>query len=46
MEQEPFPALGEGLIVEHITEEARQFIVLVRSTMPASCCPLCGGSSD
>ncbi len=46
MEQEPYFALGEGLIVERITEEARQFIVLVRSTIPASCCPLCGGSSD
>jgi len=46
MEQISLLALGDGLIVEQIIEEAHQFVVLVRSTIPASCCPLCGGSSD
>lgn len=46
MEQISFLALGDGLIVEQVIEEAHQFIVQVRSTMPASCCPLCGGHSD
>lgn len=46
MEQISFLALGDGLIVEQVIEEAHQFIFLVRSTMPTSRCPLCGGSSD
>lgn len=46
MEEIPFLALGDGLIVEQIMEEAHQFVVLVRSTKPTSCCPLCGGCSD
>ncbi len=46
MEESSLFALGEGLIVEQILEEAHRFLVLVRSTMPTSCCPLCGASSD
>ena len=46
MEETSFLTLGEGLIIEQIIEEAHRFVALVRSTMPASCCPLCGDSSD
>ena len=46
MEAHSFFALGDGLVVEQIFEEAHQFVLLVRSTMPTSCCPLCGDSSD
>lgn len=46
MEEPSLFALGEGLVVEQIIEETHQFIIQVRSTMPASCCPLCGNASD
>ena len=46
MEEPSLFVLGEGLVVEQIIEEAHQFLILVRSTVPASCCPLCGSSSD
>ena len=46
MEEHSFFALGDGMVVEQIIEEAHRFVVLVRSTLPASCCPLCGNSSD
>lgn len=46
MEENSFLALGEGLIIEKIIEEAHRFVVLVRSTRPDFCCPLCGISSD
>jgi hypothetical protein len=46
MEERLFLALGDGLLIEHVIEEAHHFVVLVRSTTPASCCPLCGDLSD
>lgn len=45
MEKTPLLVLGDGLIVDQVIEEVHQFIVLVRSTIPASCCPLCGDLS-
>lgn len=33
--------LGEGLLVQHISQEDAHFLVSVRSTAPTACCPLC-----
>ena len=46
MEERLFLALGNGLVIEQVIEESHHFVVLVRSTTPTSCCPLCGGFSD
>ncbi len=46
MKEMPFLALGDGLVIEQVVEETDHFVVLVRSTTPASCCPLCGDRSD
>ncbi len=46
MKEMPFLALGDGLVIEQVVEETDHFVVLVRPTTPASCCPLCGDRSD
>lgn len=46
MEKTLFLALGEGLVIEQVVQEPQRFVVFVRSTTSASCCPLCGGLSD
>jgi hypothetical protein len=46
MEETLFLALGEGLVIEQVVQEPQRFVVAVRSTTPASSCPLCGTLSD
>lgn len=37
--------LGEGLLLEHVSQEAQYFLVSVRSTAPTARCPLCASAS-
>jgi transposase len=46
MKTAPFLSLGESFCVEHMRREATTLLVLVRSTSPAACCPVCASSSE
>ena len=37
--------LGEGLLLEQVSQEAQSFLVSVRSTAPTARCPLCASAS-
>jgi transposase len=46
MEGISFFTLHENLMIEQIIQQDHRVIVLVKSTVPTSCCPLCASTSE